>query len=52
MARVFAVTVAKFVEHYECRYNVAGDNGFVPVQDFNFVHWCSVAVQGLIGARK
>ena len=32
MARVFAVTVAKFVEFYECRGTmILGANGLVPV---------------------
>jgi len=31
---------------------VASEEGFVFVQELDFGHWCSVALQGEIGARK
>jgi hypothetical protein len=43
---VFAVTAGNFVEHYECRgTKQVASKLFVTVQDANFGHWCSVAVQ-------
>ena len=34
------------------RYNVASENGFIPVQALDFGYWCSVALQSEVGARK
>jgi hypothetical protein len=50
-ARVFAVQAVNIVEHYECRgTKQVASRVFVTIQDANFWHWCSVAVQVFNGA--